>query len=178
MAYKVINKNSLLQSLLDDSNRLAPFTLALLDDLDSTANATIYFRHLVKFYTQGKYPKHLTILCLEHLDTEAFVLKNRLTVNSNVVLLSEDDLAGGDGNDCDLLNGQSIAKLASYNKPNVDNVLVVDSLVPLFMSRCGVTVETATKSIITWLNQLHNSFSHIAFVLHTDFLSDRYLELA
>ena len=179
MSHKVINKGSLLQSLLDDSKRLAPFTLALLDDLESTANVGPYLRHLIKSYTDGKNPKHIILFCLEQTNKEKFVLFNKIVVNHNVTLVNEDDLQGENENALfDLRNEEFVSKLIAYNKPNMDNVLVMDSLVPLFMSQMGVSVEAATKNICAWLHRLHDSFSHIVFVLHTDFITDRYFELA
>jgi len=177
MSHKIINKNSELQGLLDDSNRLAPFTLALLDDLQSNANVKPYLRHFIKSWTiVAKNPKHITVLCLECFDKEMFILRNRIVLSQNITLLNEDDLQTS--GEFDLRNDEFLAKLASHNKQTGDNVLLIDSVVPLFMYQIGITTEAATKHICSWLHRLQSSFSHIAFVVHTDFTSDHYVESA
>ena len=176
MSNKVINKNNLLSSVLEDSNRLTPFILALLDDLNSQKYLSYYVCYLFKSYTEIKNPKHVTVLCLEDPKKENFVLKNRVELNHNITLINEDDL--------NIINygrefrNELTAKLSTYKKNDQDNVLVIDSIVPLYMSQSETSYEVATKNICSWIIGLHSVFSHIVFILHTDFTFERYLELS
>ncbi|KAI2808779.1 hypothetical protein BLOT_006726 [Blomia tropicalis] len=176
MSNKVINKNNLLSSVLEDSNRLTPFILALLDDLNSQKYLSYYVCYLFKSYTEIKNPKHVTVLCLEDPKKENFVLKNRVELNHNITLINEDDL--------NIINygrefrNELTAKLSTYKKNDQDNVLVIDSIVPLYMSQSETSYEVATKNICSWIIGLHSIFSHIVFILHTDFTFERYLELS
>ena len=207
-------RGSLLESLLEDSNRLAPLTLALLDDLASRASMAAYRRHLIRRWAEGgdqlkkRQPsKHLTILCLEEVDKEAFVAANRIGSTANVLLLDADDI----GPEEEILKSEHILKeLAAQGRAQSlssdsfssssfrDSVLVIDSVVPLLMEAMSSgsrnrtskqeeqnsSVQAATKAVAAWLSRLHQQprpFSHVVFTLHTDVFgasSHQYIELA
>ncbi len=200
-------RGSLLESLLEDSNRLAPLTLALLDDLASRASMAAYRRHLIRRWAEGggggdqlkkrqQPSKHLTILCLEEVDKEAFVAANRIGSTANVLLLDADDI----GPEEEILKSEHILKeLAAQGRAQSlssdsfsssssrDSVLVIDSVVPLLMEAMSSgsrnrtskqveqqqdsSVQAATKAVAAWLGRLHQPprpFSHVVFTLHTD----------
>lgn len=204
-------RGSLLESLLEDSNRLAPLTLALLDDLASRASMAAYRRHLIRRWAEGggggdqlkkrqQPSKHLTILCLEEVDKEAFVAANRIGSTANVLLLDADDI----GPEEEILKSehilkelaaqgraQSLSSDSSSSSPSSrDSVLVIDSVVPLLMEAMSSgsrnrtskqveqqqdsSVQAATKAVAAWLGRLHQPprpFSHVVFTLHTDVFS-------
>lgn len=192
-----------MESLLEDSNRLAPFTLALLDDLASTTSMAAYRRHLIRRWTEGeegglkrKIPaKQLTILCLQEGDKEAFVAANQQVISANVLLLGDEDFEGEE----EILKSEHILKRlagrAGRPAQSADSshhrVLVIDSVVPLLMEAMttgqeeSCSVQAATKAVAAWLGRLHQEpqhFSHIVFTLHTDVFggssAHQYVELA
>lgn len=187
----VKEKGSLLETLLDDSNRLAPFTLALLDDLPSTDSMSAYRRHLIKRWTEeepvgankrkkNSPPKHMTILCLQSDTKEAFVRTagNASAINANITLVDEEDLSSGD--EGDLLKSESVLqKLSAGNKQSGDNVLVIDSVIPLLLmsNQVSTSMESATKAVAGWLVRLHEFFSQVVFTLHTDVFAAQFVEL-
>lgn len=165
--------STLLETVIEDSLRLSPFTMLLIDDIETITTTKSgcwsFIPHLLHGYVRNqKAPKHVTILSLDECDKNRFSNRRTLPATS-VSILSELDLPDNQSV-ASLLDEQVGCQLLLKNRlPGVDNVLLIDSIAPLLIAAAEHDgLEMSTKRVTRWLYSLANHFTHCLVIHHSD----------
>lgn len=164
---------TLLQTLVEDSIRHTPNIILLIDDIETMTTSPAsgcwaLITQLIHGYVRNKKaPKHVTILSLDECD------KNRVCTRQrnlpNVTITSEYDFL--DHETVGSLFDQEVRDrlLINERRPDVDNVLIIDSIGPLLLGKAvDDSMELSVKSTVGWLKAVAEHYSHCLVVYHSD----------
>lgn len=165
---KKIDTNNLINDILNDSTRLMPMLMVLIDDYRTETSRICFLGHLINV-SLSKNPDRSSIIVFLDSNQSYFDMKAGIRKNSSPILrLNENDF---DSNDIESIQ----KKLIDLGKNSNNYILIIDSINSLLMmmfddfkSAYGNAQKTF-QQFNMWLEPLRNLFKKIVLVFHSNY---------
>lgn len=166
-----MEKNNLLEDVIEESTRLQPLFLTIINDIETYANKTAFLGHLINRYSTKNSSRNI-ILLLQETNETYFYKQSKFQPNSNVKIIKDIINFNLEKFDDNYLK----TKLSSMIKNDSSNVLVINPINPLlllFDPDDNNKNENVAPSLFMFIKNMKSLFQHVILNFHYDnFMSD------
>lgn len=160
-----MEKSNLLEDIIEESTRLQPLLLTIINDIETNGNKTAFLGHLINRYSTKNTSKNI-ILLLQETNETYFYEQSKVRPNTNIKIIKDIIDFESDKFDENYLK----TKLSSMTKNNSNNVLVINPINPLLLlfddndNRNG----NIASSLFLFIKSMKPLFQQIILNFHYD----------
>ena len=162
----VVEKTCLLQDIWDESTRLQPLMLTLIDDLETLTQQTIFLGHFIDRLVLKNSSRNFFLLSFG-TNEQHFYRHDQIKSNTKVQILNEHDFQ---------LSDTAVAfesKLISLAPIDSSNVLIINCINPLFLIFDNDGNDDDDRGIVRkfyqFLQRLKKNYQQIILIYHSMF---------